>query len=403
MRTGQPLWLLLVLLVWKTRECDAVTLQLCELGGEDHVTIEQDMTTREFRLLTNSTNGEINGSATIHNSNNTTTNGSRRLTASQSVVYATMDAISIPRGLHQVNHNHSDSTGSVRYFSARRCECADRLEYDREYYCKSSVSHCAVPSIWSTSRRTPVCLDDDPRRDAIRYIFLFVLALYLMILSCLLCTENGRGIFHGIITLCCYRPWNTRLVRQIQQHDQRRTNRLLRSYWRRRRLLLERQYREMINNRNDQTSNNNNNNNDAAAQDNNNNNVALEPEEIEERPKPTHLALRTRIYHRGDYYPSKGVESVEKKRGQDDFVVDDDEEEHACTICFGPLVEGDRVGALDCGHVFHVECLKTWLSRRNACPLCATAAAEERFDPESCIPATTDSSDDSSNDNAVRG
>ena len=389
----------------KTKECEAFTRTLCDLGGEDHVTIEQDMTTREFRLLTNSSssssNGEIAGS-TINNVK--TTNGSRRLTASQSVIYATKDVISFPRRLQQQQQQVNNTGDSVRHFSARRCECADRLEYDRDYYCKSSVSHCAVPSIWSTSRRTPVCLDDDPRRDAIRYIFLFVLALYLMILSCLLCTENGRGIFHGIITLCCYRPWNTRLVRQIQQHDQRRTNRLLRSYWRRRRLLLERQYREMINNRNDQTSNNNNNNNDAAAQDNNNNNnnVALEPEEIEERPKPTHLALRTRIYHRGDYYPSKGVESVEKKRGQDDFVVDDDEEEHACTICFGPLVEGDRVGALDCGHVFHVECLKTWLSRRNACPLCATAAAEERFDPESCIPATTDSSDDSSNDNAVR-
>ena len=344
---------MVVLLLLKTKECEAFTRTLCDLGGEDHVTIEKDMTTREFRLLTNSSsssNGDIAG-ATINNTK--TTNGSRRLTASQSVIYATKDVISIPRRLQQQQQqvNNNDNTGdSVRHFSARRCECADRLEYDRDYYCKSSASHCAVPVLWSNSPSPPVCLDYDPARDAIKYVFLFVLAFYGMVLWYLFSTQNGRDMFHGIITLCCFRPgtpaWNTRLVRQIQRHDQRRTNHLLQSYWRRRRRLLpEQQHCEMINNRNDQTSNNNNNNNNNnndAAQDNN---VTLEPEE---QPKPAHLALRTRTYHRSDHYPSKndkGVESVEKERGQDD-------NEHACTICFGLLVEGDRVGALNCGHVF---------------------------------------------------
>ena len=41
-----------------------------------------------------------------------------------------------------------------------------------------------------------------------------------------------------------------------------------------------------------------------------------------------------------------------------------------CTICFVLLQEGDRIGDLSCGHVFHVQCLKTWLPRRNTCPLC---------------------------------
>jgi hypothetical protein len=45
-------------------------------------------------------------------------------------------------------------------------------------------------------------------------------------------------------------------------------------------------------------------------------------------------------------------------------------DEPACSICFAPLEEGDRVGDLRCGHTFHVDCLKTWLPRRNTCPLC---------------------------------
>jgi hypothetical protein len=44
--------------------------------------------------------------------------------------------------------------------------------------------------------------------------------------------------------------------------------------------------------------------------------------------------------------------------------------EHACAICCGELLEGDRVGALSCQHNFHVECLKEWLTFRNVCPLC---------------------------------
>jgi len=41
-----------------------------------------------------------------------------------------------------------------------------------------------------------------------------------------------------------------------------------------------------------------------------------------------------------------------------------------CSICMVPLENGERVGDLDCGHHFHVECLKTWVLWRNVCPLC---------------------------------
>lgn len=41
-----------------------------------------------------------------------------------------------------------------------------------------------------------------------------------------------------------------------------------------------------------------------------------------------------------------------------------------CTICTEYFKEGDRIGALPCQHNFHSDCLKSWLQRRNVCPLC---------------------------------
>jgi len=49
---------------------------------------------------------------------------------------------------------------------------------------------------------------------------------------------------------------------------------------------------------------------------------------------------------------------------------DDDEEDFTCTICIMEVEDGDKVGALSCNHIFHVECLKEWIKRKNVCPLC---------------------------------
>jgi hypothetical protein len=54
----------------------------------------------------------------------------------------------------------------------------------------------------------------------------------------------------------------------------------------------------------------------------------------------------------------------------DDTKQQDHLEHESCTICFGPLRTGDRVGNLPCQHTFHVDCLKVWLTKRAVCPLC---------------------------------
>jgi len=37
-------------------------------------------------------------------------------------------------------------------------------------------------------------------------------------------------------------------------------------------------------------------------------------------------------------------------------------------------VDGDDLGALDCGHDFHTSCIKQWLKQKNLCPICKTTA-----------------------------
>jgi len=52
--------------------------------------------------------------------------------------------------------------------------------------------------------------------------------------------------------------------------------------------------------------------------------------------------------------------------------------EPTCTICFAPLEDGELVGDLQCRHIFHKACLKSWCTRKNACPLCNVPIANRR-------------------------
>eukprot|EP00816_Leptocylindrus_hargravesii_P000025 CAMPEP_0196827542 /NCGR_PEP_ID=MMETSP1362-20130617/94209_1 /TAXON_ID=163516 /ORGANISM="Leptocylindrus danicus, Strain CCMP1856" /LENGTH=206 /DNA_ID=CAMNT_0042208183 /DNA_START=641 /DNA_END=1261 /DNA_ORIENTATION=- len=61
----------------------------------------------------------------------------------------------------------------------------------------------------------------------------------------------------------------------------------------------------------------------------------------------------------------------EDRNGADDLsLFGMNSQEVVCTICLGAIQDNDRVGDINCGHIFHVACLKQWLQRKNACPLC---------------------------------
>ena len=80
------------------------------------------------------------------------------------------------------------------------------------------------------------------------------------------------------------------------------------------------------------------------------------------------LVLKTKPFQRP-------ANQEEEEEGEVDL---EDDPSACCTICFVPMEDGDRIGDLTCGHVFHVECIKGWVQRKNTCPLCAVPLATPR-------------------------
>uniref|UniRef100_A0A0E0DUG9 RING-type E3 ubiquitin transferase n=1 Tax=Oryza meridionalis TaxID=40149 RepID=A0A0E0DUG9_9ORYZ len=52
------------------------------------------------------------------------------------------------------------------------------------------------------------------------------------------------------------------------------------------------------------------------------------------------------------------------------------EVERSCSICQEEFEANEETGRLICGHSYHVQCIKQWLSRKNTCPVCKTAVSK---------------------------
>eukprot|EP00268_Persea_americana_P042689 TRINITY_DN4274_c2_g1_i1.p1 TRINITY_DN4274_c2_g1~~TRINITY_DN4274_c2_g1_i1.p1 ORF type:complete len:182 (-),score=35.00 TRINITY_DN4274_c2_g1_i1:330-875(-) len=51
--------------------------------------------------------------------------------------------------------------------------------------------------------------------------------------------------------------------------------------------------------------------------------------------------------------------------------------EWKCSICQEEYEAEDEVGKLECGHCYHLYCIKQWLLQKNVCPVCKVAAAQQ--------------------------
>lgn len=51
-----------------------------------------------------------------------------------------------------------------------------------------------------------------------------------------------------------------------------------------------------------------------------------------------------------------------------------------CSVCYEPILKRNGT-ALSCGHVFHTQCLRKWVTRdRSTCPYCREQIAEDVLD-----------------------
>ncbi|KAL8478770.1 hypothetical protein ACS0TY_030593 [Phlomoides rotata] len=51
--------------------------------------------------------------------------------------------------------------------------------------------------------------------------------------------------------------------------------------------------------------------------------------------------------------------------------------ERKCSICQEEYERDDETGKLNCGHFYHLYCIKQWLGQKKSCPICKTSAVSE--------------------------
>jgi hypothetical protein len=241
-------------------------------------------------------------------------------------------------------------------------------------YCPLVVDHCAVIRRYNATQHGPsrlVCVDGTERMQEIAETSFLVAVLWFSVLiTCVVCTRPGRHVIHLALSQCIP-GYNKCLAARILRTDGERAESMMRRQVNARRLLMLQRMEHVSP--------------DTAAEILSGRIPLSETSHSSNKNSPTSLSLSTCVLslNAGD-------------AGESDDVFEND-----CAICFQPLEEGDRVGNLSCQHLFHVECLKTWLKRRNACPLCNKQdVATPQYDGPPHTEATTSVAPSSDNDEA---
>ena len=320
-----------------------------------------------------------------------------------------------------------NETDGLEYYYMRSCICSRE---GRNLYCPIDTPVCYVPR-WNTTKGW--CERSKGQVRGIRTTWPVIWVWWALVTMGMATSLYGRYGLHYVMSWLVPVYWNRRRIRYLTHQQPDQANRLLQIYHRRNRernlglpTVLPINFdpqRLILRIQNNNTDNNGNDENGSMT-------------------KPTALALKTRIYRderqhkketktrgflskvgltgsptneHGD--PNQGGakslgdddeeeqeqhDAAATKKNDEEEDEEEEEDEITCTICFVPLEDGDRVGALPCQHVFHVDCLKVWLQRRNCCPLCQqNGVAAPRYDNHqqehtACIPVNAN---DNNNDN----
>ncbi|XP_047340934.1 E3 ubiquitin-protein ligase MBR2-like [Impatiens glandulifera] len=84
------------------------------------------------------------------------------------------------------------------------------------------------------------------------------------------------------------------------------------------------------------------------------------------------LALEEQI---GNVSTGLNEETIMKDMQQSKFMsLDSSLKSEPCCICQEEYAIGDNMGKLECGHDFHTNCIKKWLTVKNICPICKMPA-----------------------------
>jgi hypothetical protein len=267
-----------------------------------------------------------------------------------------------PRSLQEGNES----------FYMRECSCPYQGRYEESVYCPLVVGFCGAYRGSSYEDSPLGCLTNTRSSEFVNTVFLVIVVWFFILASCLVFSVPGRHFFSCLIA-SCIPGWNRFHANRMLRRDPEQAQYLIRRNLHHRRQVLEHRLRsiapELV----------------ATATANEHLVRSIAPElaimtndnliaNMHRQEKvPTSLSLKTRIY--------KLKEPVEKVEPGLENIEDAEDLDTNCIICFQALDDGDRVGDLACDHTFHVDCLKSWLKRRNVCPLCLqTDVAETHYD-----------------------
>ena len=220
-------------------------------------------------------------------------------------------------------------------FIVRACNCED-LD---PVFCPVGLDICRPVGQHSDNTTMIGCFDAEKRMAEVSQTSLFIAIVWFTVLCwCIACAPIGRAVIHYVLDKA-YPGHSERLVDDMLEHHRHQAF-----------LLLQRSvyHNRWLHRRFDEAP------------------TAVHPDDDIAGPL-TSLALKTHVFQ------------VDPEASQNPEGLNDDGEnlDTQCIICFQQLQNGDRAGDLLCGHTFHADCLKTWLKRRNVCPLCnATDVAQ---------------------------
>ena len=67
----------------------------------------------------------------------------------------------------------------------------------------------------------------------------------------------------------------------------------------------------------------------------------------------------------------KKKEEIVKNDMDEYIILNKDFENNECIICLENMIKGERVKILECGHMYHNDCIMEWFKHKRECPLCS--------------------------------
>lgn len=220
----------------------------------------------------------------------------------------------------------SDKPDIDETFPVRACDCLSTLEA----YCSEATTYCQILTNWDHSDNQIVCFEE--HQSFLRYLFAFIfLAVCIIFVTCLR-SPKGHTIlryFRRCILRCCKTRHDRILNADLREVE--------RDYIRRRNSLMIQRRAQILQRRNQNPFDN--------------------------MEAPLHLNILS--LSRESATTTRQVSALLKTKRYEAT-----EGDYVCPVCLIEVDDGERIGDLPCGHIYHVDCLKAWLKRKNICPLC---------------------------------